>query len=125
MTGTVKAKAQDRVKYGRRHTPGVMNQTESLYAEWLQALKTSGQIVDWQFEAVTFKLAKLCTYTPDFMVTHLDGILEFIDTKGGGPMDNKSRVKIKCAAEKFWQFKFAIEKRQAKKNGGGWTREDF
>jgi hypothetical protein len=54
-----------------------------------------------------------------------DGTMEFIDCKGSGPMDDKSRVKVKCAAEKFPQFLFAIEQRQTKKNGGGWKREEF
>lgn len=70
-------------------------------------------------------LAKLCTYTPDFAIWLADGSMEFVDCKGSGPMDDKSRVKMKCAAEKFPQFLFAIEQRQTKKNGGGWKREEF
>ncbi len=118
-------RARDSSKYGKRHVPGVMNQTETAYAELLQARKLAGEIIDWQFEAVTFQLAKLCTYKPDFMVTLLDWTIEFVDCKGGGPQDDKSRVKVKVAAEKFWQYRFVIEQRQAKKNGGGWKREEF
>ena len=116
---------RDNTRYGKRHVPGVMNKTESDYAELLQVRKLNGEIIEWQFESITFKLAKLCTYTPDFAVWMFDGTMEFIDCKGSGPMDDKSRVKVKCAAEKFPQFLFAIEQRQTKKNGGGWKREEF
>lgn len=115
----------DRTKYGKRHKPGVMNGTESAYAELLQLRKEAGEVIDWQFEAVTFKLADDCRYTPDFKVLLSDHTVEFIDAKGGGPMDEKSRVKAKCAAEKFPEFVFVIEQKLAKKNGGGWKREEF
>lgn len=115
----------DKSKYGKRHKPGVMNGTESAYAEILQVRKLAGEIIDWQFEAVTFKLADDCRYTPDFQVQLADGSLEYVDAKGGGPIDPKSLVKIKCAAEKFWQFQFAIEQKLAKKHGGGWKRTEY
>lgn len=122
-------KARDASKYGKRHKPGVMNQTEAAYAALLEARKLAGEIIDWQFEPVTWKLATLCTYTPDFMVTLADYTIEFVDAKGGGPMDDKSRVKVKCAAEKFWQYRFVIEKKltkkQAAEHGSAWKREEF
>lgn len=116
---------RDNTKYGKRHTPGVMNGTETAYAELLHIRKLSGEIVDWLFESVTFKLADDTRYTPDFAVLFNDGTMEFVDAKGGGPIDPKSLVKIKCAAEKFFQFRFCIEQKQSKKNGGGWTRKEF
>ena len=51
--------------------------------------------------------------------------MQFIDCKGAGPMDEKSRVKAKVAAELFPQFLFAIEQKQSKANGLGWKREEF
>ena len=116
---------RDRTKYGKRHIPGQMNGTETAYSELLQIRKLAGEVIDWQFEAVTFKLAADCRYTPDFKVLLADYTIEFIDVKGGGPMDEKSRVKVKCAAEKFPEFSFAIEQKQGSKNGGGWKREVF
>lgn len=116
---------RDNTRYGKRHTPGEMNQTESAYAAILEQRKAIGEVIRWDFESMTFKLAKDCRYTPDFAVWLADGSLELVDAKGGGPMDEKSRVKVKCAAEKFPQFVFAIEQKQAKKNGGGWKREVF
>ena len=116
---------KDRTRYGKRHIPGVMNATESAYAETLEARRLTGEVLLWLFEAVTFKLAADCRYTPDFAVWLADGSMEFVDAKGGGPMDEKSRVKAKVAAEKFPQFDFVIEQKLPKKSGGGWKREVF
>jgi hypothetical protein len=115
----------DNTKYGKRHKPGQMNQTEGVYADWLFVRKQQGEILDFQFEAMTFKLAEGTRYTPDFAVWLADGTMEFVDCKGGGPMDDKSRVKVKVAADKFPQFTFVIEQRQPRKLGGGWKREVF
>jgi hypothetical protein len=119
----------DSTKYGKRHKPGVMNKTEEAYAELLQIRKLAGEIIEWQFEAVTFKLAEDTRFTPDFAVLLATGEQEFIDAKGGGPIDPKSLVKIKCAAEKFPQFRFVIEQKLAKKNigadGKAWRRVEY
>jgi hypothetical protein len=118
-------RGRDNSKYGKRHKPGVMNGTEQAYAELLQARKLAGEIIEWWFEAVTFKLADDTRYTPDFQVLLADQTIEYIDAKGGGPIDPKSLVKIKCAAEKFYQFKFVIEQKLAKKLGGHWKRTEY
>jgi len=118
-------KARDSSKYGKRHVAGVMNQTEAAYAAILEVRKLAGEVLAWEFESVTLKLAGKCTYTPDFMITLADLTIEFVDCKGAGPMDPKSRVKVRCAAEKFWQYRFVIEQKQAKKHGGNWKREEF
>lgn len=119
------ARFGDRTKYGKRHKPGEMNGTEKKYAAILEARRLAGEIQKWDFEAVTFKLADDCRYTPDFSVLMADDTLEFIDAKGGGPIDPKSLVKIRCAAEKFPYFKFVIEQALSKKNGGGWKRTEY
>ena len=115
----------DNTRYGKRHKPGVMNQTETAFASILEQRRAIGEVISWEFEAMTFKLAIDCRYTPDFAIWLADGSMEFVDVKGSGPMDEKSRVKAKVAAEKFPQFVFVIEQRQAKKLGGGWKREVF
>ena len=126
-------KSRDSSKYGKRHIAGVMNRTEAEYAGLLEVRKLAGEIIDWKFEAVRFILAhgnpqtgsKSLTYTPDFMVTLENAEVEFIDVKGGGPIDRKSLNNAKIAAEMFWQFGFAIEQKRNKKHGGGWHREEF
>lgn len=106
-----------------RYTPGVMNTTESAYAAELEARKRTGEIVDWSFEPMKLRLAKNTTYSPDFLVIHSDLSMEFVEIKGH--WEDDARVKIKCAAEKFWQFFFTALKPIAKKRGGGWEREEF
>lgn len=120
------AARSDTSKYGKRHKPGEMNQTEASYAELLQGRKLSGEIVEWRFESVTFKLAGDTRYTPDFEVINADGSKEYVDAKGGGPIDPKSIVKVKCAAEKWFEYTFVIEQRTgSKRNGYTWTRKEF
>ncbi len=120
-----KFKGRDNTKYGKRHIPGQMNKTEESFAEGLAFKMLRGEIVRWCFESITFKLADDCRYTPDFAIVHNDGSMEFVDAKGAGPIDPKSLVKIKCAAEKFPQFAFVIEQRKNKRDGGGWKRTEF
>ena len=112
-------------RYGRRHTPGEMNATESRYAAILQLRLLAREIHAWHFEAITFKLAADLRYTPDFCVLHLDGAFELIDVKGTGPIDDKSIVKIKAAAERFYRFDWTMAIQQTVKNGGGFQRREF
>lgn len=113
-------------KYGRRHRPGEMNQTEAAYAQELQLRKLAGEIVEWHFEAMTFKLADDVRFTPDFVVFHLDTTMELVDVKGSAfAVDPKSVVKIKVAAEKFFWFKWSQAVKNTKRDGGGWTRKEF
>jgi len=112
-------------RYGRRHTPGEMNKTEERYAGVLQLQKHAGEIIDWHFECHRFKLAADLVYTPDFGVLHVDGSYELIDVKGSGPIDAKSIVKIKAAAEKFHWFRWTMVMEQKKESGGGTKRREF
>ena len=112
-------------RYGKRHVPGVMNKTEEKFADLLQERKKNGEVIEWLFESVTLKLADGCRFTPDFFVVLADGSIELIDVKGTGPVDDKSIVKIKCAAERFFEFRFVMEKQQTRKNGGGWKRTEY
>ena len=116
-------------RYGKRHKPGQMNRTEEAYAKILEARKQSGEIIEWHFEAVTLKLAENCRHTLDFTVLYADGRFEFVNVKGGGPINETSRVKARMAAEKFWMFSFAEEQKLSKKaaaeHGGEWKRTEY
>jgi hypothetical protein len=109
-------------KYGPRHVAGQMNKTEAEFAEILKVQQLSGAVRWWAFESITLRLAKDCRYTPDFMVLLADGSTEMIDVKGGGPIDAKSKVKLRVAADQFRHWRFAIEQ---KLKGAGWKRTDF
>lgn len=119
-----KANAGVGARYGRRHTAGEMNKTEERYAAILQARKLAGELVEWHFEAMTFKLAGDLRYTPDFVVFEFGG-MTCIDVKGSGPIDAKSIVKIKAAAERFFWFTWQQAIEQTKKNGGGFVVREF
>ena len=99
-TGQKKA----RVRVGGVKTPGVMNKTEEWYAyHILQPLLDSGKILKWMYEAITLRLAKSLTYTPDFYVVTADNLIELHETKGSWTARGQqtSRAKIKMASELY------------------------
>ena len=102
---------------------GAMNKTEAAYASELEALRRAGVVQSYDFEAVTFKLAHDCRYTPDFMVVLASGLVEFHEVKGFWRDD--ARIKVRVAADKFPAFSFKAFSKQAKKAGGGWKVEQF
>ena len=112
-------------RYGGRRKPGEMTKAEQAYADQLEARKIASEIIRWDFEAMTFKLADGCRYTPDFAVWLANGEMELIDVKGTGPVDDKSIVKAKVAAERFPMFRFVMERQRPKKDGGGWHRQEY
>ena len=84
-----------------------MNGTEKLYATWLEARKRSGDISDWMYERVTFKLGDDLRYTPDFFVLLPNGEVEIHEVKGGFIRDD-ARVKLRAAATMFpFMFRLA------------------
>src|ERR1700749_636830 len=86
-----------------RHIPGQMNKLEQAYGEHLTLEKIAGNVIEYWFEGVKFKLADNTFYTPDFLVQLSSGELEVHETKGFWEED--ARVKIKVAADKF-PFRF-------------------
>lgn len=120
-------KRGDGSRYGKRHVDGEMNQTETEFSLILDGDLRDGKILAWMFEPCKLQLAKKLTYKPDFMIVHLIGgqSFEFVDTKGAGPTSDTSIAKIKMAAKLFPWFRFAIEKKQKKSDGGGWKRTEY
>ena len=95
-----------------------MNGTEQKYAELLEHMKLAGDILDYKFEAVKFRLAKATYYTPDFMVIFPNHI-EFHEVKGFWRDD--ARVKIKVASGMFPEFGFMAVQLKKKQ----WEYEEF
>ena len=81
-------------------------------------------MIEWHFESATYKLADNTNYKPDFYVVLPDAI-ELVDVKGSGPIDAKAIVKIKVAAARYFAYRWVIEQKQTKKNGGGWRRTEY
>ena len=95
------------------HVWGEMNKTEERHMLWLQNEFPGATIL---FEAVTLRLDKRTTYTPDFCVVRpgheTNHIIAFVEVKGGFRRED-SWQKLKWAADKFcrlWRFYLATEK---------------
>lgn len=121
-----------------QHKKGKMNSIETEFA-WIQERrKRAGEIIDYCFEGMTFRLADKTTYTPDFVIVHPD-YFECIDCKQRGKIEERiskktgnkykyqwssktddAAVKIKVAAEIYKWFKWAYYFREV---DGKWTRE--
>ena len=90
-----------------------MNKTEPRYAEHLELLKTSGQILSYAFEPFGLRLAEeKCYYHPDFLVVYEDRFevheVKAFNRKAGAPLiKDDAHVKIKVASTNFgfWTFK--------------------
>jgi len=106
---------------GRLKT-GAMNKTEQAYAANLERLRQAGYIAWFKFEGVKLRLADNTFYSPDFAVMLKSGQMQMHEVKGYWMDDAK--VKIKVAAD-LYPFEFIAVKAKAKKDGGGWSVEEF
>jgi len=93
--------------------PGRMNKTEAEYAARLELLRRAGEIVDYKYESMKFRLADKTWYTPDFVVIGKGMIVEIHEVKGGFIRED-SEVKFKCAAEQFPWFDFQMHQKKSK-----------
>jgi len=105
-----------------RRVAGQMNGMETRYSQVLDTRKNAGEILEWWYEGITFKLADDTRYTPDFVVQMPDGLLECHECKGF--FEDHAKVKVKVAANKF-PFVFRIVRSKAKKDGGGWDIQEI
>ncbi len=96
-----------------------MNKLERDYASVLEDRRLAGEIYAWKFEPLTFRLARLCTYKPDFFVLFPDGIIEFHETKGF--YEQHAKIKNKVVARDHPWFVFRLVQRITKKDGGGFA----
>jgi hypothetical protein len=97
------------------------NKTEAAYGNLLELRKMAGEIVDYKYEPLKFRLADRTYYTPDFLVVHTTHF-EIHETKGFWKDD--ARVKIKVAAEQFpWFIFWAVTNPSRKLETTGWEWE--
>jgi hypothetical protein len=106
---------------GRLKT-GTMNKTESAYAATLDQRRTAGEVVWFKFEGIKLRLGDNTFFTPDFFVMLADGALEAHEVKGFWQDD--ARAKIKIAAD-LYPIRFLAIRAKAKREGGGWSMEEF
>ncbi len=96
----------------------------------IKPLVESGEILDWEFEKFTLKLAQDTRYTPDFFVVKRDQTAEFHEVKvalksGAFLAEDDAKVKIKVASEMFPWFGFVMCGKKPKSVGGGWQYKIF
>ncbi len=74
---------------------------EYLYCHYLELLKTTRQIIEWEYEPQKFWFSGIksgtTNYTPDFRIIHKDNSEEWVEVKGF--MDDKSQTKINRMAK--------------------------
>lgn len=99
-----------------------MNKTEARFkAEVIDQMPG----VKWcKYEEIKLRLADRTWYTPDFVVGTTLGIDYVYEVKGSwkAPNQQKSRVKLKVAAEMHQQYKFFAA---VPRKGGGWDIEEI
>lgn len=98
------------------------NQTEIRYErECLYPRFHNGEIVDWVFERIKFRMADKTFYTPDYLVIAQDCI-EIHEVKGSREEED-ARVKWKTVAEQNPWFRFIVARWFGKKKG--WKIEKY
>jgi len=96
-----------------------MNKTERARGIDLEAMKRAGLIVQWWYEAWTFRLGDDLRYTPDFVIQKPSGALEVEEVKGFWRDD--ARAKVKMFVE---LYPFPV-RAYTKTRHGGWDVETF
>ena len=102
-----------------RRVAGVMNKTEAAYAQLLDIRQRLGEVREYHFEGLTFKLADGVRFTPDFFVVLADGTPEIHEIKGF--MRDDARVKARVCARMF-PFRVKVIRRA---KGGAWEVEEI
>lgn len=85
---------------------------EANYGRYLEWLKVTGNIVDWEHEPETFWFDGVrrgsVSYLPDFRVKESDGTIVYHEVKGW--MDDRSRVKLERMARYHPEVKLIVIK---------------
>ena len=97
-----------------------MNKLESRYAQHLDLLKLAGDVREWKYEWLRFRLADGAWYKPDFFLVMPDRSMELHETKG--VWREAARVRIRVAAERHPWFRFRGVQHSKR---SGWVFEDF
>lgn len=100
---------------------------EALYYQYLLQRKAKGEIINFELQPKytlipTFrkngKTSRATTYTPDFLIYHLDGTQELIDVKGFSTQQGEIRRKL--FDYKYPELKLTWIARSLKYGKDGW-----
>lgn len=94
----------------RQATAG-LNKTERAFGEWLLASAPADALIHTQ--AVTFRLANGCRYTPDFVVSVPDQKPVVYEVKGFMREDAAVKIKVAAAAYPWMTFVLVWRKGRA------------
>ena len=109
-----------------------MNKTETEF-RWnvIQPRIDAGEILECWYEVWTWRLTDKTSngkpgirYTADFVVMLKTGLLEAYEVKGTGIATTADLNRVKVAADKL-PIPFFVARKQTKKNGGGFTFEQY
>ena len=89
---------------------------EEQYRNMLELKYRACEILAYEYESITFRLAPKTTYTPDFMVVLPDGKVQIHEVKGFARED--AIIKFKVAAQQNPWFEFIMVK---KSKNEGWV----
>lgn len=115
-----------------RRLPGEMTKAEIAYIDHLDARLRDGSIIAWRYESLKLRLADKTFFTPDFLVQLPSGELELHEVKGAKRKpdgtykpwaEEDARLKLKIAAEQWWQFRMVVAYQLPQKLGGVWQFE--
>lgn len=107
----------------RNRRDGTMNAVERRYAAELELRRMRGEILRWDFEPETLRVASVrATYTPDFRVMLTGGEIEFHEVKGG-VFEAAAKLRLKVAADSH-PYRFLLVRARLKRDGGGWAIEE-
>lgn len=83
------------------------NKTELAFGRRLEAEKRAGKIRSYKFNALKFRLADACFYTPDYVIWQLNGMVKLVEVKGGFIRED-SLIKFKVAREMYSEFNWEM-----------------
>ena len=89
---------------------------EEQYNNMLELKYRASEILAYEYESITFRLAPKTTYTPDFLVVLPDGKVQIHEVKGFARED--AIIKFKVAAQQNPWFEFIMVK---KSKTEGWV----
>ncbi len=86
--------------------PRKMNLTEKRYVDQLEMMRLNGEIVDWRYEPMRFKVGEGAWYKPDFLIV-LTNKFEIHEVKGGF-IRTPAMVRFKAAMMLYPWFKWKM-----------------
>ena len=114
-TGTADAGGPHRKASRQRKGP---NHTESEYRCLFLDVRMSTEGVDIRYEGIMFRLRNGHNYSPDWIVTRLDGAIEAHECKGGYHLHSHGRAQLAFDQAKLeWPLVFFVWAEKTKDHG--------